>query len=241
MDKVEAMREGGGKLREIKRKLEEYAGVGRALIEVNDLAEKLITEAGAEANFSKVPGYHWATCINLNEGIVHGIPDETKIAEGDLVSIDLGLEWRGWNLDTSISFVAGQSTEEKDNFLRVGKHALERAVRVVRVGGSVYDISRQIEKTIRRAGYDPTYQLTGHFIGRKLHENPMIPCVAMKADRRHVLKENDTLAIEVMYALGKCDLVEAEDGWTYYTRDHSLTGLFEDTVLVTAEGSEVLS
>lgn len=241
-EKIAAMREGGRHLREIKKQLEEYSTVGRSFMEIEKEAMRLIHACGADSNFDKVPGYHWATCINKNEGIVHGIPrDDIFVEDGDLISIDLGLSWNGWNLDTSISFLAGNSTEEQRYFLNAGKKALEKAIHVARVGKSIYDISHQIEKSIVRAGFDPTWQLTGHYIGRELHEDPYIPCVADKHDRKHIIKLYDTMAIEVMYAAGSCDLQEAEDGWTYETVDGSLTGLFENTVLITENGPEILT
>ncbi|MBQ6438267.1 type I methionyl aminopeptidase [bacterium] len=241
-EKIAAMRTGGAKLRTIKKQLQELAQVGVNFAQIEAEAQRLIAAAGAKPNFSLEPGYHWATCINKNEGIVHGIPTEDKIVEdGDLISIDLGLLWQGWNLDTSISFVAGTSSEQKEYFMNAGKKALARAIGEAVAGASVYDISHQIEKTIVRAGFDPTWQLTGHYIGRKLHEDPYIPCVAQKSDRKLKINLGDTMAIEVMYAAGSCDLVEAADGWTYETRDGSLTGLFEETILVTENGPEILT
>ena len=241
MEKMTAMRAGGAKLHQIKLQLQEFSTVGRKLADIDALAHKLLLDAGAKPNFNLVPGYKWVCCINRNAGIVHGIPDDSLIENGDLISIDLGLIWEGWNLDTSISFIAGDSTPTKDHFLAVGQKALRKAISEVSPGNSVYDVSRQIEKTVRKAGFDPTYQLTGHFIGRQLHESPMIPCFAQKSDRRKILKVGDALAIEVMYAMGECDLQLAADGWTYETIDGSLTALFEDTVLVTEDGPEVVT
>ncbi|MBQ6154331.1 type I methionyl aminopeptidase [bacterium] len=240
--KITAMREGGAKLREVKQKLEAFSQVGKSFMEIENEAQRLIKACGAEPNFDKVEDYHWATCINKNEGIVHGIPrDDIFVEDGDLISIDLGLLWKGWNLDTSISFIAGKSTPEKDYFLQVGKKALEKAIHAAQVGKTVYDISHQIEKTVVRGGFDPTWQLTGHYIGRQLHEEPYIPCIAVKSDRKHHLELNDTLAVEVMYAMGDCELQEAADGWTYETVDKSLTALFENTILITKDGPEVLT
>lgn len=240
-EKYQAMREGGKHLRRIKNQLQEFAVVGRLFSEVEELAQKLIRDCGAKPNFSLVPGYKWAICINKNEGIVHGLPNETIIEDGDLISIDLGLLWQNWNLDTSISFIAGKSTPEKDYFLAVGQKALRKTIDRAMPGNSIYDLSHEIEKTIKRAGFDPSGQLAGHYIGRKLHEDPLIPCVAHKADRKKIIKIGDTMAIEVMYAMGNCDLVLAEDGWTYETRDRSWSALFEDTIIITENGAEVLT
>lgn len=241
MDKIAAMREGGAKLRPIKKQLQEYAVIGRSFLEINDLATKLILQAGGKPNFSLVPGYHHTICINRNEGIVHGIPNDTRIEDGDLISIDFGMLYHDWHLDTSISFVVGTSNDSLDYFMAVGKKALAKAIGAAQAGKSVYDISFQIEKTITRAGFSPSYELTGHGVGKKLHEEPLIPNVTNKADRRKLLKAGDTLAIEVMYAQGQCDLVLAADGWTYETADRSFTALFEDTILVTDGAAEILT
>ena len=240
-DRITAMRQGGAKLKVIKKQLEEFSQIGRTFMDVEKEAQRLIKEAGAVPNFSLVPGYHWATCINKNEGIVHGIPNDTVIQDGDLISIDLGLLWDGWNLDTSISFVAGKSNYQLDAFLEAGKHALDKTIAHALAGNNIHDLSHIIEKTIRKAGYSPSYQLAGHYIGRELHEEPLIPNVPSKGDRKKIIKVGDTMAIEVMYAQGECDLVLASDGWTYETYDKSLTALFEETVLITDGEPEILT
>lgn len=241
MDRITAMRQGGAKLKIIKRQLQDFATVGKTFMDVENEAQRLIKAAGAVPNFSLVPGYHWAICINRNEGIVHGIPNGTVIEDGDLISIDLGLLWEKWNLDTSISFVAGTSNYQLDAFLQTGQHTLDKTIAHALPGNSIHDLSHMIEKSIKKAGYSPSYQLAGHYIGKELHEEPLIPCVASKGDRKKIIKEGDTMAIEIMYAQGDCDLVLAEDGWTYETYDRSLTALFEETILVTADGPEILT
>lgn len=241
-DKITAMRQGGAKLKVIKKQLADFAVPGKTFMDVENEAQRLIKAAGAVPNFSLVPGYHWAICINKNEGIVHGIPTEKiVINSGDLISIDLGLLWQGWNLDTSISFAAGQSNHQLDYFLQVGQHTLDKTITHAVAGNSVYDLSRVIEKTIKKAGFSPSFQLAGHYIGKELHEEPLIPCVPSKSDRKKILAVGDTVAIEVMYAQGDCDLVLAADGWTYETYDRSLTGLFEETILITDDVPEILT
>ncbi len=242
MDRILAMRQGGAKLKVIKKQLQGFTTVGKTFMDIENEAQRLIKAAGATPNFSLVPDYHWATCINKNEGIVHGIPTPKIIVnDGDLISIDLGLLWEGWNLDTSISFIAGQSNARLDRFLEVGQHTLDKTIAHAFPGNSIHDLSHIIDKTIRKAGFSPSYQLAGHYIGKELHMEPLIPNVPNKGDRHKIIKEGDTMAIEVMYAEGNCDLVLAADGWTYETYDRSLTGLFEETILVTADGPEILT
>jgi methionyl aminopeptidase len=239
--KAQAMREGGLIVRRIKTQLQEFAQVGRTFLQVEARAQQLISDAGAVPNFSLEPGYHWAICINKNAGMVHGIPDHQTINDGDLISIDLGILWRDFNLDTSISFVAGHSNPAQEKFLAAGKKALAKVIAAARSGNSVFDLSKAIEKTITAAGYQPSFQLTGHGVGRKLHEDPLIPCVATRSDKKIILFTGQTLALEVMYAAGNPYVILAADGWTYETADGSLSALFEDTVLITPTGPEVLT
>ncbi|MDR0462741.1 MAG: M24 family metallopeptidase, partial [Pseudomonadales bacterium] len=180
--KIKAMTEGGKLIRDIKLELRDFSTLGRRFIEIEDRAQELIKKVGAKPSFSMEPGYKWALCINKNAGMVHGIPDEKIIEDGDLISIDMGLVWEGYHVDTSVSFVVGTSTPEKNDFLRAGEKALAKAIDQAWPGNSVYDISKAIEKTIKSFGYNPSFQLTGHGIGKKLHEQPLIPCITSRQD-----------------------------------------------------------
>ena len=126
-------------------------------------------------------------------------------------------------------------------FLEIGKKALAKAVDQARPHRSVYHISRAMQQVVEKAGYSAVYQLTGHGIGRQLHQPPNVPCVAQKRDRQLQLYPGETLAIEIMYAAGQAQLVIDPDGWTYRTADGSLAGMFEETVLVTDQDPEVLT
>jgi methionyl aminopeptidase len=220
-------------LAKVKEELVKMVQVGVSAWDLEEKARVLITEAGAKPSFQMVSGYQWATCINVNEGIVHGIPKkETVFRAGDLVSLDLGVYYQGFHTDSSIS-VANDSTPETLKFLEVGRVAMKQAIAQAVVGNRVWDISAAIEETVASAGYSPVRALVGHGVGRELHEEPQIPC--FKAGRREtspILEKGDCLAIEVMYTMGKPDLVEASDGWTIETADGKISGLFEETVVV---------
>lgn len=237
------MKEGGKKLSKIKNKLKMESKIGISAYEIDKLAEKLILESGGKPSFKMVPGYSWTTCININKGVVHGIPSKDVIfKKGDLISIDLGMFYKGYHTDTSISF-ALNPTKEVENFLKIGKKALEKAISSIIPNKSyVYDISKEIEKTIVDGGYLPIIDLTGHGIGKNLHEEPYIPCFASGL-RIETLKiiPGMALAIEVMYALGGNKLVKENNGWTISTVDGKISGLFEDTIVVTKRGCKVIT
>jgi methionyl aminopeptidase len=240
--KIPAMREGGKKLAEIREQLVQFTQIGMSFAEIEAEAMRLITAAGAKANFAMVPGYHWATCIMKNDEVCHGIPTKEKIVnDGDLITIDVGLLNKGYHLDTTASFIVGKKDPTVVEFLAVGQKALDKAIAAAKPGHTVYDISLEMQKPVEKRGWGLVYQLTGHGIGKSLHEDPHVPCIAIRSDKRKVLSEGQTLAIEIMYTMGNPYLVVDKDGWTYRTQDGSLSGMIEETVLITKNGPEILT
>ncbi len=239
--KIQAMREGGRSLGKIKSQLRDFTGPGVRFEAIEAEAQRLIGAEGMVPSFSTVPGYEWATCIMKNDEVCHGIPLKKTVDEGDIITIDVGLINQGYHLDTTITFGVGQISESAARFLEVGKQVLDKAIAKAQAGNSVYDISFQMEKGLQRHGYGVVYQLTGHGIGEKLHMEPEVPVFALKKLKKEILTEGQTLAIEVMYAMGEAKLVEADDGWTFRTADGSISGMFEETVLITKKGPEILT
>jgi methionyl aminopeptidase len=239
---IQIMIEGGKKLARVKKALALAVAAGVTSLDIENLAVKLIKEEGAEGSFSKVPGYSWATCVNVNEGLVHGIPSKNVVfKDGDVVSIDVGLFFKGFHTDTSISVGINPNPENK-KFLNIGQNALEKAISKARVGNYIYDISEAIESTIEGAGYTTIKALVGHGVGRELHEDPQIPCfVPGKVEDSPKIVPGMVLAIEVMYAQGDDRVQVLEDGWTIAMRDGKISGLFEDSVAVTDKGPVVLT
>lgn len=241
-EEIKIMTEGGAKLARVKKALGEAVKIGGNAAEIEALAQKLIKSEGAEVSFDKVPGYHWATCINVNSGLVHGIPVKTLVfKKGDVVSVDVGVYYKGFHTDTSIT-VALDPDPETLKFLNVGKQALANGISKVRKSNYLYEISKAIEDTIEKAGYSTVKALVGHGVGRELHEDPQIPCfVPGRIEDGPKIEAGMVLAVEVMYAMGG-DKVEVEpDGWTIGMRDGKMSALFEDTVAVTTGGSKVLT
>jgi len=239
---IEIMAEGGKKLARVKNALGNAVKAGVRASEIEELAAGLIKEEGAEASFKKVPGYRWATCVNVNEGLVHGIPVSSVIfKKGDLVSIDVGVWFKGFHTDTSISIGIDLSAENQ-KFFNTGRETLNKALKAAKEGNYIYDISKAIEETVEAGGYTAIKALVGHGIGRDLHEEPQIPCfVPGPREESPRIEKGMVFAIEVMYTQG-CDKVEvSEDGWTIAMRDGKISGLFEDTVAVTGKGPKVLT
>ena len=241
-EEIEIMTECGRKLSRVKRALFDKIAEGISAYDIEVLADELIKKEGAEASFKKVPGYSWATCVNVNAGLVHGIPKKEVIfKKGDLVSVDLGLYYKGFHTDCSFS-KGVNVTPEVEKFLEAGREALKNAIDKVRVGNRIYDISEAIEKTIKSYGYAPVRALVGHGVGRELHEDPQIPCFVPGPKKESMeIPEGGTFAVEVMYALGSSDLVQEEDGWTIATCDDKISALFEETVAVVAGRAKVLT
>lgn len=241
-DKIKAMREGGRALGKIKAQLAAFAQPGKSFADIEDEAQRLIAQAGMKPSFSTVAGYDWATCIMKNDQLCHGIPTPDKVVrEGDIVTIDVGLINQGYHLDTTTTVAIEPVSAEIEKFLTVGKKALNKAIAKVKPGASVYDVSYAMQQTVEKAGYDAVTQLTGHGVGEELHMEPSIPCVAVRGQKRVKLTPGQTIAVEIMYAQGSAQLTLDKDGWTYKTIDGSLSGMFEETILVTERGHEVLT
>jgi methionyl aminopeptidase len=239
---IKIMSEGGKKLSEVKNGLVDAVKKGVSAFEIETLANKLIKKSGGEASFKMVPGYSWATCVNVNDGIVHGIPHKDIVfKDKDVVSIDVGLFYKGFHTDTSITKLIGKDPE-KQRFLKTGRKSLEAGIKAFKPGNRVEDISSAIEVTLRKEGLNPISSLTGHGVGKALHEDPRVPCMVLGSrDEEVILREGMVLAIEVMYTMGRDSIKIGQDGWTISTRDGKIAALFEETVALTSRGRIVLT
>lgn len=234
------MAQGGQIAAQVLDQVRRRAQVGAALLDLEKLAILEIERRGARPSFLGYRGYEFATCLNVNEGIVHGLPNGYRLKNGDLLKIDLGIFFQGFHTDTALSIVVGKRTEFQERFLRAGQGALKNALAGCQVAGCVGDLSAAMQTTVEAAGFNVVRDLVGHGVGRKLHEPPQIPCYGGNGSGR-VLEAGMTLAVEVIYCAGNPDLRVLEDGWTMITKDGSLAGLFEHTVAVTASGPRVLT
>jgi methionyl aminopeptidase len=242
-NKLQAMLEGGRILSAIRERAIKSIKPGTKGIEIEKLVMDDIGRSGGQPSFLMVPGYHYATCININNGIVHGIPNEYEMKKGDLVTVDLGLYYKGFHTDTADTIIVGGfPAENKERFLNVGRQALENAIKKVAAGNRISAITLAIQETVEKGGYACSRVLTGHGVGKNLHEDPPIPCVfSGRIDESPKMKEGQTLAIEVIYSEGSPKINIEDDGWTIVTADGSLAAVFEKTVLVTKNKAVILT
>lgn len=213
---------------------------GVSTLELDQLAEELIRSAGGESGFKTVEGYRHTICTTPNEQVVHGIPTDRVLKDGDILSIDLGAQYQGWHSDTAITIPIGKVSDQTRQFLHTGYLALRQGIEQARVGNHVGDISAVIEETLRQQKYAIVKSLTGHGVGRELHEEPLIPNYG-RAGTGVELKEGMVIAIEPIYTNGSPEVYLEKDGWTITSEDATLAGLFEHTVAITADGPKVLT
>jgi methionyl aminopeptidase len=185
-------------------------------------------------------GYPAAICISPNDVVVHGIPGEYVVSEGDLVTIDVGVTLEGYIADSSYTFGVGEIEDEAQRLLDVAQDALDAGIEQVRVGNHVEDISHAVQTIVEDAGFSVVRSLVGHGVGRHYHEDPHIPNFGQPG-RGPRLSEGMTIAIEPMITAGSPDVEVADDGWTITTADGSLSAHFEHTVAITADGPRILT
>lgn len=236
---LELMRKSGKIASSALKKAMDAIKIGASELEVDKIAEEEIYRLGGDLSYKTVPGYKYATCITVNEQVVHGIPTERKFQEGDIVSVDLAVVYKGWHTDCAWSKVLGKD-KKKEEFLKTGEEALMDGIAQAVDGNKIGDISHAIQTQVESAGFSVVRSLVGHGIGRKLHEEPEVPGFGEKGVGAN-LKEGMTLAIEVIYTMGKYEVVLESDGWTFSTADKSLGGLFEMTVVVRNKKAEILT
>ncbi len=249
---IAVMEKGGKILSDTLFKVLAHAKPVVSELELDDLAEKLIRKAGGEPGFKKVVGYHHTVCISVNDVVVHGIPTAYCLQEGDVLGIDCGVFLGGFHTDMSetrrVSNLKPQISNLKnkdsvDVFLETGKQALEEAILQVKPRNRIGHISQTIQMIVEAGGYSVVRELIGHGVGRQLHEEPPVPGYSNKRiEKTPLLTPGMTIAIEVIYNMGKKDVVfSGKDDWTIVTKDGSISGLFERTVAVTENGCIVLT
>ncbi len=214
---------------------------GITTAELDDIARKSIRDQGAKPAFLGLYGFPAVACISLNDEIVHGIPDERVLVDGDLVSVDCGAIVRGFYSDHARTAIVGEcSDEQKHRLVAVCREALECGIAQSTIGNRVGDISNAIETYVRDAGFDLVTEYVGHGVGRSLHEAPPVPNVG-ETSTGPMLMNGMTIAIEPMIMTGSWQTKTLDDGWTIVTADGSLSAHFEHTVAITENGPEILT
>ena len=236
---IEAMREAGRLVARVLKTLEEAVQPGVQTGQLDQLADQLIQRAGAIASFRGVPAaipgvqpYPAATCISVNEEVVHGIPGTRVLMRGDIVSLDVGVILDGWHGDATITLGVGEISEEAAQLIEVTRGALAAGIAKAWAGGWLGDISSAIQEFAESRGYSVVRDYTGHAIGREMHEGFQVPNFGQPRTGMR-LRPGLTMAIEPMVNVGGAETVVASNGWTVVTADGKLSAHFEHTIAVT--------
>jgi methionyl aminopeptidase len=218
----------------------EHLQPGVSMRELDRVAEEFIRSRGGVPTSKGYKGFPAALCISPNDMVVHGIPTNYRAREGDLVSIDVGVTLDGLIADSAYTFPVGEVSPEAQRLLEVGQEALAAGIEQARVGNHLSDISHAVQEVVEEAGFSVIRSLVGHGVGRSYHEAPQIPNFGMPG-RGPVLSPGMTLAIEPMINAGGPDVVVADDAWSIFSEDGSLSAHFEHTVALTQEGPRILT
>jgi methionyl aminopeptidase len=222
--------------------LREKAGAGVSTWDLDMWAEEFARQHGAAPAFKGYHGFPGSLCVSLNEQVVHGIPSKQVIlAEGDIVSIDFGVRYKGFYGDAAVTLAIGEIDAAKANLLKVTRESLYKGIEQARVGNRISDISAAVQAHVEKHGYSVVRQFVGHGIGTALHEGPEVPNYSSEKKTTPRILAGMVLAIEPMVNLGTFEVKVLKDGWTVITKDKSPSAHFEHSVAVTETGAIILS
>ena len=238
---IELMREAGRILSIVHQEMEKIIRPGISTMEINEKGDKVIRELGCKPNFLHYGGFPASICVSVNEEVVHGIPKRDRILkEGDIVSLDAGLIYKGYHSDAARTHAVGQISPEAQKLLDVTKQSFFEGIKQAKAGNHLFDISAAIDDYVSGFGYGIVQDLVGHGIGTHLHEDPDIP--NFRQFRRGIkLRPGMTLAIEPMINIGTADVAWLDDEWTVVTQDMSLSAHYENTIIITDGKPEILT
>jgi methionyl aminopeptidase len=245
-DEITAMKQAGMIVATILAKMADRVEPGLKTKELDAIAEKELIRLGAESSFKGYHGYPATVCVSINDEIVHGIPGERALHEGDIVSIDFGAIYDGFHGDAALTVPCGRVSHEALKLIEATRGALKKAISAARDGARLGDISAAVESHAAAHGFSVVREYTGHGIGRKMHEDPQIPnCTeppyGLKAGTGPLLKKGMTLALEPMLTAGSWRTRVATDNWTVHTADGKLSAHFEHTIAINSTEPEVLT
>ena len=239
---IELMREAGKILAEVHDRLAEMIAPGITSLDIDKKGEELIRKAGCIPSFKGYAGYPASICVSINDEVVHGIPtEEHHLFEGDIVSLDAGVIYKGYQSDAARTHGVGEIDPESKRLIEVTKESFFRGIEFARAGNHLYDISAAIQRHVESHGYSVVRDLVGHGIGKEMHEEPEIPNFKPRFGKGIRLKPGMTLAIEPMVNAGGYEVWILEDDWTVVTQDGSNAAHYENTILITDGDPEILS
>ena len=239
-EEIQIIAEGGKILAAALKELEKMAKPGVTTLELDKAAEAFILSAGAKPGFKGYDGFPYSLCASVNENIVHGYPSKYVLKEGDIVGLDLGVVYKGYNSDMAITVAVGNVSFEAKRLINVTKKALRLGIKKVRPGNTVGDIGNTIQRFVEGQGFGVVRELCGHGIGKDLHEEPKIPNFGKRGGGEKLV-EGMVICIEPMVTAGDFNLRKSDDGYGFATKDNSLSAHFEHTIAVTKFGSKILT
>lgn len=213
---------------------------GAKTSEMDKVAEEFIRDHGGVPSFLNYNGFPYTLCVSPNEQVVHGFPSESELREGDILSIDCGVFYKGFHSDSAYTYPVGEVEADKMQLLKVTKESLYKGIDEAVVGKRIGDISYAIQHYVEGFSYTVVRELVGHGVGKNLHESPEVPNYG-KRGKGPLLKEGMVIAVEPMINLGKKEIVQESDGWTIRTRDRAISAHFEHTIAITKGKAEVLT
>ncbi|MBV6717504.1 type I methionyl aminopeptidase [Paenibacillus chitinolyticus] len=237
---LELMREAGRIVAETHKLMAESVRPGITTKDLDKIAEEYIRSQGAVPSFKGYNGFSGSICTSVNEELVHGIPGSRKLVEGDVISIDIGAQYKGYHGDSAWTYGVGEISETAKKLLEVTERSLFAGLAEAKPDARLYTISHAIQQVIEDAGFSVVREYVGHGIGTELHEDPQIPNYGIR-DKGPRLKPGMVLAIEPMVNVGQRFVKTLEDDWTVVTVDNSLCAHFEHTIAITADGYEILT
>lgn len=238
---IELMRQAGRILAKTHEELGKALKPGMSTWDIDHLGEEIIRSYGCIPSFKNYNGYPASICVSVNDEVVHGIPSRKRILkEGDIVSLDAGVIYKGYHSDAARTYGIGQISPEAEKLIEVTRQCFFEGIKYAKAGNHLNDISSHIQAYAERFGYGVVRDLVGHGIGSHLHEDPEVPNFARKL-RGVRLREGMTLAVEPMINAGKADVCWLDDDWTVVTQDGSLSAHYENTILIREDGPEILS
>ncbi len=239
-EEIAIIKEGGKILAMALKEIEKMAKPGITTLELDRAAESIILAWGAKPAFKGYENFPYSLCASVNSVVVHGFPSSYKLREGDIVGLDLGVLYKGYNTDMAVTVGIGDISFEARRLLQVTKKALRLGMKKARAGITTGDLGHTIQKYIEDQGYGVVRDLCGHGIGKSVHEDPKIPNYGQR-HKGTELKEGMVICIEPMVTMGDYQLRKAKDGYGFATRDGSLSAHFEHTVAITRDGCRVLT
>jgi methionyl aminopeptidase len=239
-EEIELIRESAQILGKAHGEVAKHVKPGVKTKDLDKIAEEFISDHGAKASFKGYNGFPATLCISTNEVVVHGFPSEYELKDGDIISIDCGVFYKGFHSDSAYTYPVGEISTETLSLLKATKESLYKGIEEAKFGNRIGDVAYAIQNYVEDRGYTVVRELVGHGVGRNLHEGPEVPNYG-KRGKGPKLNEGLVIAIEPMVNLGVRNIVQESDGWTIRTRDRQPSAHYEHTIAIFADRTEILT